>query len=228
MNNWQKIWNKGDRIDSIILESLIKADGFDSGAGSFGVEDWKKYTLEYFQRLGISSGDTIYDVGCGSGAFLYDLYLQKYIVGGGDYSMSLIHLAKTIMPNGDFTCDEAININTDQAYDFILSHSVFHYFKDLNYAKGVLAKMIQKSNKKIGIFDINDKAKENQYHQIRMGDMDRQEYKEKYKGLDHLFYEKNWFKEIAKEFNLKISIFDQTFENYTNSNLRFNVVMEKR
>ena len=43
--------------------------------------------------------------------------------------MSLINLAKTIMPNGDFACDEAININTDQAYDFILSHSVFHYFK---------------------------------------------------------------------------------------------------
>ena len=61
-----------------------------------------------------------------------------------------------------------------------------------------------------------------------MGDMDKQEYKEKYKGLDHLFYEKNWFKEIAKEFNLKISIFDQTFENYSNSSLRFNVIMEKR
>ena len=142
--------------------------------------------------------------------------------------MSLINLAKTIMPNGNLICDEAININTNETYDFIVSHSVFHYFKDLDYAKDVLVKMIQKSNKKIGIFDINDKAKENQYHQIRMGDMDRQEYKEKYKGLDHLFYEKNWFKEIAKEFNLKISIFDQTFENYTNSNLRFNVVMEKR
>jgi len=57
--------------------------------------------------------------------------------------------------------------------------------------------------------------------------MDKQEYKEKYKGLDHFFYEKNWFKEIAKEFNLKISIFDQTFENYSNSSLRFNVIMEK-
>jgi hypothetical protein len=61
-----------------------------------------------------------------------------------------------------------------------------------------------------------------------MGDMNVQEYKEKYKGLRHLFYEKNWFKEIAKEFNLKIIVFDQTFENYSNSSLRFNVIMEKR
>ena len=38
---------------------------------------------------------------------------------------------------------------------------------------------------------------------------------------------KNWFKEIAKESSLKVSIFDQTFENYPNSSLRFNVIMEK-
>jgi len=100
--------------------------------------------------------------------------------------------------------------------------------EDLDYAKDVLVKMIKKSKKKIGIFDVNNKTKEGSYHQIRMGDMDKQEYKEKYKGLDHLFYEKIWFKEIAKEFNLKISMFDQTFENYSNSSLRFNVIMEKR
>jgi len=46
------------------------------------VEDWKKYTQEYFEKLGISSGDTIFDVGCGSGAFVYPLYLQKHRVGG--------------------------------------------------------------------------------------------------------------------------------------------------
>ena len=66
-----------------------------------------------------------------------------------------------------------------------------------------------------------------QYHQIRMANIDKKEYKEKYKGLEHLFYQKNWFKEIAKEFSLKISIFDQTFENYPNSSLRFNVIREK-
>jgi len=82
MDNWKKIWNKDDRINQIILECLIKADGFDSGAGSFSVEDWKIYTQEYFEKLGISSGDSIFDVGCGSGAFVYPLYLQKHKVGG--------------------------------------------------------------------------------------------------------------------------------------------------
>jgi len=83
LDNWKKIWNKDERINSIILECLIKADGFDSGAGSFSVEGWKKYTQEYFEKLDINSGDTIFDVGCGSGAFLYSLYLQSHRVGGG-------------------------------------------------------------------------------------------------------------------------------------------------
>jgi len=83
MNNWKKIWNKDDRINQIMLECLIKADGFDSGAGSFTLEDWEKYTQEHFKRLGVNSSDTIYDVGCGSGAFVYSLYLQKHTVGGG-------------------------------------------------------------------------------------------------------------------------------------------------
>ncbi len=131
------------------------------------------------------------------------------------------------MKNKNFEELEADKINTKDRYDIVLSHSVFHYFKDLEYAKKVIVKMIEKSNKKIAIFDINDKAKEDVYHKIRMGKMDEQEYKEKYKGLDHLFYEKSWFEELAKEFKLKISVWDQTFENYTNSKLRFNVIMEK-
>ena len=60
-----------------------------------------------------------------------------------------------------------------------------------------------------------------------MGDMSPKVYKEKYSGLDHMFYEKIWFEDIAKEYNLKINIFDQTYTQYTNSKLRFNVVMEK-
>ena len=140
--------------------------------------------------------------------------------------MILINLANTIMKNSNFINEEAINID-DIKYDIVISHSVFHYFKDLDYAKNVIRKMISKSNKKIAIFDINDKAKENEYHKIRMADMDEEVYKKKYQGLEHMFYDKKWFEDIAKEFNLKINIFDQTFEKYSNSKLRFNVIMEK-
>ena len=226
MDKWKEIWNKDERISKIILESLIKADGFDSGAGSFSVDDWIKYTNEFYNILKIKNTDSIYDIGCGSGAFVYPLYLKKHLVGGVDYSKILIDLANTIMQDNNFTNNEAININDDR-YDIVLSHSVFQYFKDLDYAKNTIKKMINKANKKIAILDINDATKENEYHRIRMENMNEQDYKTKYQGLEHMFYNKEWFENIAKEFNLKIDIFDQTFKKYSNSKLRFNVIMEK-
>lgn len=227
MNKWKNIWNKDERVNKIILETLIKADGFDSGAGSFTVENWIKYTNEFYKELNIEKNESIYDIGCGSGAFVYPLYLKNHQIGGVDYSMVLINLSNTIMSNSDFKCDEAININNEK-YDFVVSHSVFHYFNNLDYAREVIMKMIAKSNKKIAIFDLNDKSKEDKYHQIRMLGMNEKEYKIKYEGLSHMFYDKSWFERLAKEFNLKINIFDQSFKDYSNSELRFNVIMEKQ
>ena len=53
MDEWKQIWNKDERINKIILEGLIKADGFDSGAGSFTVDDWIIYTNELYDELNI-------------------------------------------------------------------------------------------------------------------------------------------------------------------------------
>ena len=37
MDKWKEIWNKEERVNKIVLETLIKADGFDSGAGSLAL-----------------------------------------------------------------------------------------------------------------------------------------------------------------------------------------------
>lgn len=67
MDKWREIWNKSDRIDDYILETLIKADGFDSGAGSFTLKNWKTYTqdfLIFFQLNQMNLFSTL-DVGAG-------------------------------------------------------------------------------------------------------------------------------------------------------------------
>ncbi len=227
MDKWKEIWNKDERIHKILLETLIKADGFDSGAGSFTVDDWIVYTDELYHKMNIVKGDTVYDIGCGSGAFVYPLFLENHKVGGVDYSTILIQLASMLMPHTDFINKDALDIEISLPYDIVVSHSVFHYFKDLTYAKNVIEKMIDKSAKKIAIFDINDATKEDTYHMIRKGNMSQNEYSEKYAGLDHMFYTKEWFEDIAKEFGVKINIFDQSFTKYTNAKLRFNVIMER-
>ena len=227
MDSWRKIWDNKNRVNNFLFETLIKADGFETGAGNFTLEDWKLYTESLLKYLDIAKNDTIFDVGCGSGAFLFNHFINNHKVGGLDYSEALIELAKIIFKGSDFSIDEASKLDTKNKYDFVVSHSVFQYFNDLSYSKTVLLKMLEKANKKVGIFDINDKSKEKSYHKIRMESMDENQYLNKYQGLDHMFYEKSWFKKIAEENDLKIKIFDQSFIGYSNSQLRFNVIIEK-
>lgn len=148
MDKWKTIWNKKDRVNNYVLETLIKADGFDSGAGSFTLDDWTIYTKQHFDKLNIKDTDSIYDVGCGCGAFVYPLYLIGNKIGGGDYSSALINLANTVMQHCHFEHVDAIKIGAKQKYDIVLSHSVFHYFKDLDYAENVILNMLEKANKK--------------------------------------------------------------------------------
>jgi len=227
MDKWREIWNKSDRIDDYILETLIKADGFDSGAGSFTLKNWKTYIQDFYNILSIKSNESVFDIGCGSGAFVYPIYLSGIKVGGIDYSAPLIDLANRVMKNCDFQQIEALKMDFKIKYDFVISHSVFHYFKNLEYAEDVIEKMLLKSTKRIGIFDINDKSKKSEYDKVRMGKMNKHEYAKKYEGLDHLFFEKKWFEEIAKKYGVEIKIFDQKFKGYSNSKLRFNVIMTK-
>jgi len=42
-----------------------------------------------------------------------------------------------------------------------------------------------------------------------------------------MFYDKDWFLSLGKELGLKVDIYNQSYEKYGNSSLRFNVIMEK-
>ena len=231
--SWKDIWNKQDRINKIILDFLIKADGFDSGAGAFDVEDWIKYTKSIYDLIGITSNDKVFEVGCGSGAFLFPLYLKGIDVSGIDYSNQLIDIAKKFFPENSFSVDDAADISKlEKTYDITLSHGVFFYFKNLEYAEKVFKNMVSLSKHKIAILDVCDLDKFDKYHSKRIEKFveegfSKEEYEKKYKGLDHLFYDKNWFLDLARKYNLKANIVDQNYQNYGNSEFRFNVFLEK-
>ena len=228
-NKWYEIWAQRQVNDSesLTLENLIALDGFDSGAGKIEVNDWREYTRLAAEKLNIKESNSVYEVGCGSGAFLYALSEHISLnVGGNDYSDSLIKAAKQIFPKGDFECLEARSINTSNTYDFVISNSVFHYF-DLTYGKDVLKKMIEKAKHAVCILEVPDINTKEKSERIRREMLSAKEYESKYSGLQHTYYDRDWFISIAVENGLTCEIFDGFVPNYAQNKFRFGCIMRK-
>ena len=84
--------------------------------------------------------DTIFEIGCGAGAFIYPFFLKGHKVGGIDYSKSMVNLAKITMPGMVFESKDAVQFEMSCKYDIVLSNSVFQYFDSFEYAKKVIHK----------------------------------------------------------------------------------------
>ena len=228
MNRWKEVWAKRTLSDSCKgLQELIYADGFDSGAGKIDIGHWKDYVTFIYQKIGVKKNDSIFEVGCGCGAFLYLFYGMGHKVGGIDYSASLIKIAEDTIENMDFKVCEAIDIDTREKYDIVISNGVFHYFPDLNYSESVVKKMLDKCKRAIAILEIPNLVLKEESENVRRGALLTGEYKKKYEGLGHLYYEKDWFYEIGEKYNCGVEMFDQNIKNYGNNNFRFNVIMRK-
>lgn len=234
-SRWRSIWNKEKALDKNISlqQALIFADGFDSGAGKIEENEWITY-VNSIERLLIKDRDRekktrIYEVGCGSGAFLYALYTKGYAVGGIDYSERLIEIARTAMPEGDFTCGEATDIPERVQADYVLSNSVFQYFEDLEYAGRVFDAISARAEKGVAILDVPDAALKEQSEAARRGAMPAGEYERKYAGLEHRYYERDWFRQQAARYGMAAEFHSQAelFTSYGNTPFRFTVVMRR-
>ena len=241
-NNWHKIWNEKDtqgisintQSKEEILDSLLEAAGYNGGTNSSVTHKEHLQFVSEFVYPRVSDCESFFEVGCGCGAFLHALKMvfEKNgkaikMLGGVDYSINFIEVIKNLLPNTEVFHGEANKIDVSKKYDCILSFSVFHYFLNLEYAKEVLSKMVEKANKKIVVMDLQDLAKKEEAINFRKK-IYGEDYQAKYgKGYEHLYYSKDFFMDFANEMNLKCEIKDQNIKNYLNSQFRFNVVLEK-
>ncbi len=92
--NWNDIWDKKtlnldfDFLESntkSVLSQLLKLNGFDSKTGTFSIDNYLNFIKDIFNKADLNNCDSVYEVGCGAGAFLYALNLQKICInmGGG-------------------------------------------------------------------------------------------------------------------------------------------------
>ena len=233
---WFELWNKramdAQSSDSL-LGKLIKVDGFDHPeVGDYNEEEWIKLCSHFGRVIGLKENDKVLELGCGAGAFL--LSLQKEFlceIFGIDYSESVIEIARNNL-NGTFITSDASQVSKmNEAFDLIFLHSVMQYFPSLDYTCKVIeeAYLNLADDGKIGLLDVNDKAKEDIYHSSRrLKYKDPKEYDLLYSDHPHNFFSKKVISKILTEAGFKnISFYPHVIDTYGNSELRFNVIAEK-
>jgi SAM-dependent methyltransferase len=222
---WKDVWAARtlDASKASMLERLMAADGLDTGFGSVSEAGWRAFVMRTAATLGLVEGSRVFEVGCGAGAFLYPLYEAGCVVGGLDQSAALVSYASAAMPEGQWTQGDASALEPSEAWDVVLACGVFMYFPDPGYARGVIARMAAKATRAIAILDVPDVTRREDAMAFRRGSMGEAEYEAKYRGLDHLFYDRSWMKRVLIEVGAtEVRIEDQQVSGYQNARFRFN------
>jgi trans-aconitate methyltransferase len=229
--NWREVWNRrrlseGRPID---LQDLLHIDGYDSAASPVAVANWRQYVNAVATKLDLSGGSSIYEVGCGAGALLSTLKERLRLeVGGCDFSSPLISVAGRVMPDGDFTVSEATEFPIDPRYDFVLSNGVFLYFPDLDYARRVLERMAAKARFAIAVLEVPDVATREASEAKRRALLSPDEYDRKYRGLNHLYFPRSWFHEMAEKLSMDCTGLEARIPDYAQAEFRFGVLLRSR
>jgi SAM-dependent methyltransferase len=224
---WREIWDRRQLDPSLAspLAQLMAADGMNTGFCGVTEDAWRGFVRQIAAELEIGPGTSIFEVGCGAGAFLYGLYENGCSVAGIDLSDALVSFATRAMPRGRFAVGEATSVDPADPYDIVVSCGVFLYFPSLEYARTVITRMAAKARRAVAILDVPDLARREQALVFRRGTLGEAEYQEKYRGLDHLYYDRNWVEELLRGCGvLRTRIEDQAIPGYGGGAYRFNVV----
>lgn len=232
INNWHRIWSNRTPQKSLeenVLQQLISADGFDTPLGVMAENDWKDYVELFTNRSGIAQDDSIFEIGCGGGAFLYPFYEAGFEVGGIDYSQELIQIAQTAMPQRKnfLHAMEASSCPIFPAVNVVIANHVIHYFPSLDYSTAVLDLMLQKALRVVSISGIPNANLKEESESTRRGLLSLEEYESKYRGLDILYYQQNWFIELATKHGFVARFFDHEMPGFAQARFRYDCVLTK-
>ena len=224
---WQEIWNRKLANGPLDLASLVKLDGFDTGAGRIAVEDWQAYCTIIGRKLGLHDGASVFEVGCGAGAFLYGLRQTGALeVGGIDYAGNLIGASREAMPDGKFQVGDARDVSIEPQYDYVLSNSLFQYLAG-DSGSVVMNRMIDKARIAVAILEVPDASHKIAAETLRRRALSPGEYELKYKGLEHSYYAREWFVERAHARGLAVELFDGCVPHYAQNEFRFGAIIRK-
>jgi SAM-dependent methyltransferase len=224
---WKQVWKrKGTALvdrASYTAADLFAADGFDGALGKTTDASRSHIASVICRALNVAAGRRILEVGCGAGAILSLLQHTGATLCGTDYSPPHIDIARRALPDASFHEAEAFRQPfADASFDAILSHGVFLYFSDLDYAEAVLREMLRvaASHARLLVMDVPDAALRAECEAVRRAAGASLSPK-------HLYYPRGFFHQFACRHSLVAEISEQEVPDYGNARFRYNVLMRR-
>lgn len=139
------------------LARLLAADGRSTPSAG-GEQAWTEYVARWISLFGAGPGTSVWQVGCGAGAFLYPFYERGCSVGGTDLSPSLIAEASAVMPAGRFSVQGAPDDPAVPPADLVVSSVASVRFGTPGYSEAVVRRLVARARRAVLITDIPDHA----------------------------------------------------------------------
>lgn len=223
--NWKNIWEKkghsASRTGNYSVADLFTADGFDGALGKISEASRNYIKTTVREKLGITAGDRILEVGCGAGAVLALLADLGASLSGVDFSAPHIEIARRALSAMDFQVAEAAKLPFGTAmFDGVFSNGVFLYFPDLQYARKAVEELMRVAKPSAAIFvlDNPDAATKEECIAARRA-----------AGAslspEHLYYPRDFFREIAGANGRNAVFSPQEMPDYGNAAFRYNVLL---
>jgi len=127
------------------------------------------------ETLDIGPGTRVFEVDCGRGEFLLPLHRNGFIVGGTDADPDAIKDAIASMPDGLFQIGSASSLDPAVPWHVVVcrSFSGLHSMAlakegapDLDYMRGLLARMFAKATHAIAVLDVPDERRRWMLHAL--------------------------------------------------------------
>lgn len=223
---WHEVWGQRQPAGAapLALADLIALDGFDT-LGGVSEAAWRANCARLATCMALAPGESLFDVGCGAGAFLYPFYKQGQPVAGLDYAANLVQVAQRAMPGAAIAWGEAATLDIVPPADVVVSYSAFFYFPDLAYAATTLRRMTHKARRLVAVLDVPDRARQAAALAARQAALGSEEYARRYAGLEHLYFDRGWFGEVLAGLDCTIEITDQAMAGYRHAAHRFDVLI---
>ncbi|MHB1593854.1 MAG: class I SAM-dependent methyltransferase [Streptosporangiaceae bacterium] len=224
---WQDIWaSRSVPLDGAHgLADLIAADGYDNSYGAISEQRWRDHAARWAGILGVRSGDVVYEVGCGAGAFLACFREMGCAVGGLDVSGAMIRLARRAIPDGDFRVSEATGLDGVGIADVVVANGSFLYFPSLEYAHQVTTAMVRAARRAVAILDLPDETRRLAAIAARQAEIGAAEYARRYASLDHRYFSRQDMARYLSDLGCApVWTDDVRIEGYGNAGFRFDLI----